>query len=560
MKPPSRRPDPSPKLIRPRRAAAPLAVLALTVLATGCTASGAPTAALGARPAPGGTLTYATDREPTCLDPHVAGDMPQAYVAQQYLESLVALDAHGKARPWLATSWDIAKGGRTYTFHLRRDVRFTDGTRFDAAAVKANFEHMVDPDTQSGTAGGYLAPYEKTEVVDAYTVRVHLDRPYSPFLNMLAQAFLGMESPKALKRGKEANCATPVGTGPFIVKEWNRQSDVVLVRNPKYNSPPPYARHTGPAHVAKVVWRFIPEPATRFAAVQSGQVDVIDALPPEDQASAEGDNRLEVVSRDRPGNPTNLALNTARGPFDDLRVRKAFLYSADIANGLKSVFFGQYQRAGGPLSYVTPHYSDAYESAWPYDPKKADTLLEKAGWSHRDGDGYRTKGGKRLSADVLLKSDISPNQLALMEQIQATAKDVGFQLKLLRLDAATVNTRYLAGKYDLRDGYWNTNTPDVLHTVFGSEYAVKNGIHSNAAYVKDPALDALFRKAQATTDADKQQELYGDAQKLLSAGAYQLTLYPQTTRLAAHRASARGASLEPALSLPYLYDAWVNAR
>ncbi|WP_435281608.1 ABC transporter substrate-binding protein [Streptomyces koelreuteriae] len=536
-----------------------LLALPLLLLATAC-GTGEATTSVTARPAPGGTLTYATDREPTCLDPHVAGDMPQAYVAQQVLDSLVALDSEGRARPWLATSWDIAKGGRTYTFHLRRDVRFTDGTRFDAAAVKANFDHMVDPDTQSGTAGGYLAPYQRTDVLDAFTARVHLDRPYSPFLNMLAQAFLGIQSPKALARSKEANCAAPVGTGPFIVRKWNRQSDVVLVRNPRYNSPPPYAKHRGPAYADKVIWRFIPEPATRFAAVQSGQVDVIDALPPEDQRTAEHDDRLKVVVRDRPGNPTNLALNTSRAPFDDLRVRKAFLYSADVADGLKSVFFGQYRRAGGPLSYVTPHYSDAHENAWPYDPQKADSLLDRAGWRERDGDGYRVKNGVRLTAEVLLKSDITPNQLALMEQVQATAKDVGFQLKLLRLDAASVNTRYQAGKYDLRDGYWNTNTPDVLHTVFGSEYAVRNGIHSNATYAKDPALDKLFRAAQATTDPDEQQRLYGEAQRLISAGAYQLTLYPQTTRLAAHHGSVRGAALEPALSLPYLYDAWVSSR
>ncbi|MEB8338073.1 ABC transporter substrate-binding protein [Streptomyces endophyticus] len=555
MKPPHplRRPH------RPLRLRRLLLGLPLLLLATAC-GTGEAATSLTARPAAGATLTYATDREPTCLDPHVAGDMPQAYVAQQVLDSLVALDDKGEARPWLATAWDISKDGRTYTFHLRDDVRFTDGTRFDAAAVKANFDHMVDPDTQSGTAGGYLAPYQKTDVVDAFTARVHLDRPYSPFLNMLAQAFLGMESPKALARGKEANCAAPVGTGPFLVKKWNRQSDVVLVRNPRYNSPPPYAKHKGPAYVDKVVWRFIPEPATRFAAVQSGQVDVIDALPPEDQRTAEHDERLKVAVRDRPGNPTNLALNTARTPFDDLRVRKAFLHSADVADGLKSVFFGQYRQAGGPLSYVTPHYKDAYENAWPYDPKKANTLLDQAGWSRRDGDGYRVKDGRRLTAEVLLKSDISPNQLALMEQIQATAKDVGFQLKLLRLDAATVNTRYLAGSYDLRDGYWNTNTPDVLHTVFGSEYAVKGGIHSNASYSKDPALDRLFRAAQATTDPNEQQKLYAAAQRLISAGAYQLTLYPQTTRLAAHDASVRGAGLEPALSLPYLYDTWVSSR
>ncbi|MER7394283.1 ABC transporter substrate-binding protein [Streptomyces sp. NPDC000151] len=539
------------------RAAAAACALALTTTACGPQTA---TTALGARPASGGTLVYATDREPTCLDPHVQGDMPQAYVAMQVLDSLVALDGRGQVRPWLATSWRVSPDGKDYTFRLRKDVRFTDGTRFDAAAVKANFDHMVDPDTQSGTAGGYLQPYERTTVEGRWTATVHLKRAYSPLLHMLAQAFLGMESPKALKRSKEANCAAPVGTGPFVVRRWNRQSDVVLVRNDRYNSPPPYAKHRGPAHVRKVVWRFIPEPATRFAAVQSGQVDVIDALPPEDQRLAQQDERLRVVVRDRPGNPTNLALNTARPPFDDRRVREAFLRSADVQDGLKSVFFGQYRRAGGPLSYVTQAYDPGYENAWTYDPAAAGRLLDRAGWTGRDSAGYRTQHGRRLTAEVLLKSDISPNQLALMEQIQATAKAVGFDLRLLRLDTATVTDRYNKGEYDLRDGYWNTNTPDVLRTMFGSEYAVRNGIHSNSSYVRDPKLDGLLRAALSSTDEAEQRRLYARAQRIVSAGAYQLTLYPQTTRLAAGRASARGATLEPALSLPYLYDAWVVSR
>ena len=166
------------------------------------------------QPLHGGTLVYATDREPTCLDPHVAGDMPQVFVAQQYLDSLVSMDSDGRIGPWLAERWEASADGLSYTFHLRHDVHFTDGTPFNAQAVKANLDHMADPKTQSSTAGGYIRQYRGTDIVDEYTAVVHLATPYAAFLEVLAQGFLGIQSPTALKRSRDEYCESPVGSGP----------------------------------------------------------------------------------------------------------------------------------------------------------------------------------------------------------------------------------------------------------------------------------------------------------------------------------------------------------
>ncbi|MEX0756865.1 MAG: ABC transporter substrate-binding protein, partial [Acidimicrobiia bacterium] len=175
------------------------------------------TAAGGGRPEQGGELVYATGKDITCLDPHVGGDMPQAAIAAQYLDSIVSQDREGNIHPWLAAEWEVSDDGLTWTFHLRDDVVFTDGTPFNAGAVKANLDHMVDPATQSGTAGGYLKPYVSTEVVDDTAAVVTLNRPYAAFLEVLAQPFLGIQSPAALARPLEENCASPVGSGPFKV-------------------------------------------------------------------------------------------------------------------------------------------------------------------------------------------------------------------------------------------------------------------------------------------------------------------------------------------------------
>ena len=273
------------------------------------------------QPVHGGTLVYATDREPTCLDPHVAGDMPQVFVAQQYLDSLVSMDSNGQIGPWLASSWEVSPDGLHYTFHLRRDVRFTDGTPFNAEAVKANLDHMADPKTQSSTAGGYIRQYRGTDVIDDYTAVVRLATPYAAFLEVLAQGFLGIQSPTALKRSRDQNCESPVGSGPFKVARWDRQNQVELVRNPDYNWAPPTAKHQGPAYLERIVWKFIQEPSVRFASLQAGEVDVIETLPPESHEAARRNPDVELIVAQRPGNPTNGTFNMRRAPFDDIRVR-----------------------------------------------------------------------------------------------------------------------------------------------------------------------------------------------------------------------------------------------
>ncbi|MBE7213313.1 MAG: ABC transporter substrate-binding protein, partial [Gluconacetobacter diazotrophicus] len=297
-----------------------------------------PAAPALAVPHPGGVLRYATDREPLCLDPHVLGDMPQVFLARQYLDSLVSMAPDGSIRPWLATAWQLSPDRLSYRFELRHDVRFTDGTRFDAAALKANLDHIVDPATQSSTAGGYIRQYAGTDVVGPFEAVVHLSSPYAAFLEVLAQGFLGMESPAALRRGKDANCQTPVGSGPFRVVRWDHQSQVVLSRNPDYAWAPPYAAHGGPAYLDGVVWRFIPEPSVRFGSLQAGELDAIDGLPPEDETPARRNPDLTLLVADRPGNPTNGTLNTRRPPFDDIRVRDAFIHAADIDGAMGSVF------------------------------------------------------------------------------------------------------------------------------------------------------------------------------------------------------------------------------
>lgn len=511
-------------------------------------------------PVSGGTLIYATDREPVCLDPHVQGDMPQVFVAQQYLDSLVSMDKAGTIHPWLASSWDISPDGLSYTFHLRSDVTFTDGTPFTAEAVKANLDHMVDPATQSSTAGGYIRQYHSTEIVDSHTAIVHLSRPYAAFLEVLAQGFLGIESPQALARPRDLNCQAPVGSGPFRIVSWDRQNKIVFDRNNAYHWAPPTTLHDGPAYLEHVEWRFIPEPSARFAAVQAAEVDAIDSLPPEAETPARHNADLWVLMADRPGNPTNGTLNIRRAPFNDQLVREAFIRSADIEGALSSVFFHHYRRAGGPLTATTPFYSPDFEHAADYNPDKANTLLDQAGWTTKDADGIRKRNGQRLTVHIPLRASLSNSERTLWEQVQATARETGFDVLLENADDTSVNAREGQWDYDVRVGYWNTNTADVLRIVFSSEFLGAAGIaghHQNESGFSNPEFDRIVNAALLTTDSEQRRDLYYQAQKIVSAAFLQITTYPQTTRLAISK-RVHDIRLEPSLNVTTLYDAWVE--
>jgi peptide/nickel transport system substrate-binding protein len=536
------------------------ALIALTAVGSlvlaGCTSGGDATES--ATPRSGGTLTYATgDAEPTCLDPHVGGNYPQALVSTQYLESLVSKDSDGEIIPWLATSWEESADGLSWTFDLRDDVVFSDGTPFDAAAVAANVAHLQDPETLSST--GYLALGKVTgvEAVDEQTARFDLSAPDSALLESLSQPWVAMESPAALDRSQEENCESPVGTGPFVVESWTKQDRVVLTRNDDYTSPPADASHEGPAYLDEVVWRFIPDSAARYAALQAGQVDVIDNVQPDTLVAAEKDDALAEIDAPRPGAANRIELNSGKAPFDDERVREAFITGVDVTDGIDSLFFGTAERSYSPLSSVEPlAYSDP--SLFEIDVDAANALLDDAGWTGRDSDGFRTKGGERLSLEFPVSTNQSiPAEQSLFEQIQAGARDLGFDVVLSPLDVSSWYGALAANDYDLVSAPYTKVGPDVLRILYDTAgiTPAPSGYFANLAQLSDPALDDLLKRASETSDADERADLYEQAQTIVLESRTVLPLYDQQNHYLVGSAVS-GVRALPPVSAVTLYDAY----
>jgi peptide/nickel transport system substrate-binding protein len=548
---------------RVTHALAGASALAFVLAVAGCGGGSNQTASSAAAgpPVSGGSIVYGADREPTCLDPHNNGDMPQVYVARQFLDSLVSEKRDGTVVPWLADSWTTSPDGLTYTFKIKQGVKFHDGTPLDAAAVKANFDQILDPVTESLTDTGYLRPYyESSRAVDPATFELKLKSPYSALLPVLSQGFFGIESPKAMARGLDVNCQSPVGTGPFVVKEWIHGQSVELERNADYNSAPADAKHQGPAYLDHVSWKFLEDGSVRFAAVQGEGADIIFNPPPQQNAALKADPNLALQEFTHTGLPNGIALNTTRFPFTDTAVRQAFIHGANAESSVKSAYLGVFDYEPGPLTSTTPFLDKGLRDFYAHDPDKANQLLDTAGWTQRDADGFRTKDGKQLAATVIYSSDpgdTPPADVTLYQDVQAAEKEIGFNVVLKPIP----QDQYYAAFTDknatdgLAGAYWNSPTPLVLTLLYSTD-SMNLAPGNNMSWVSNPAVDGPLKEVAAASDVEQQQHLYDQVQQLVAQNAYHLGLYAPTTRLVSKK-HLQDVWIEPSEGEPVLHDAWL---
>ncbi|WP_250294363.1 ABC transporter substrate-binding protein [Streptomyces atroolivaceus] len=524
-----------------------LSAIALACVATGCGTGH------GGGDGRDGRIVYAVDTQPDCLDPQISPYDVTAALGRNIFDSLVVMDADGRIGPWLATSWQISRDGRTYTFRLREGVRFHDGTALDAAAVKATLDHTVAPETKSQYAAGLISMYTGATVVDARTVRVALSRPYAPLLQVLSTATFGIQSPTALRANRGRTCLKPVGSGPFVFAGWARNRRIELDRNPHYAWAPAGVDHQGPAWAAGLTVEFIPEAASRFGALSSGQVDVASAVPPSHTGRLRHADGFRLLRADQPGAPYTLLLNVNRAPLDDVRVRRALQRSVRLDALVKALYSGAYGRAWSTLTPATTGYAATTEGSWPYDPDEAARLLDEAGWTGRDEDGYRTKGGTRLTLHWPYMTSLMRDQRALLGQgIQAEAKRAGIDVRFTALEPGAYLEKALGRDADILAFSWNRAEPDIMRSYFDSGQTGDKG-GSNAFGISDPRLDDWLREASATRDPARRAVLYAQAQSRVNQQVLALPVYaPATLVGAADR--VRGVTFD-VQAYPLFHDA-----
>lgn len=485
----------------------------------------------------GGTLRVSTPVDNGTLDLNLLADTSTKWMGRLLFDNLVYLDNEGNITPWLATSWTISPDGKTYIFKLRDGVSFSDGTRFDAESVRVNLERIRDPHTKARMTTAYIAPYVDGRVIDRLTFQANLREPYSAFLNVLAQSWFGLVSPKQIRETPQTIAEHPIGTGPFVVESYVRQQGLVFLKRRDYAWPPPFMhRRAGPAYLDRIEVDFVPEALLRYSGLTSGQHDFTTDAPPQNASALRADSRFAISSRVNLGNPVrNPTFNVTKPPFDDVRVRLAVAHAIDREGIAQLVGFGEYRAKTDFLSANTRYYDPAYRDVLRYDLVAANRLLNEAGWTGRDAAGFRTKNGQRLWAEYLTTESASMPTAAAVA-IQSDLKKIGFELHVVQLPTGQIAERRAANEYQLvSSGYWHTNTPDGLFIVYDGEQVSPRYTGQNVARLQDPQLDDLLLRARHTTDPILLRNLYSQAQRRLTELAPAVPLYENHTIIAYRR-------------------------
>jgi peptide/nickel transport system substrate-binding protein len=312
-------------------------------------------------------LIIGTQLEPPVLDPtaNPAAAISEVLYSNLY-EGLVQFAIDGSVQPKLASSWDVADDGLSYTFHLRSGVRFHDGTVFDAAAAKFSLERILAPDSINPQRAR-LRAIRAVEVVEPLTIKLLLNRRSGGLLQALAFGSAIMVSPASAAN----NALHPIGTGPFRFLRWRRGDSITLERNSDYGG--------APAALAQVTFKFINDPTAAFAALMAGDVDAFSNYPaPESFAQFAADRRFQVVNGTTEME-TILGLNERQGPLSNVLVRRAISYALDRHAIIDGAMFGYGTPIGSHFPPGNPAYIDL-TGLYPHDIVKAKALLAQAGY------------------------------------------------------------------------------------------------------------------------------------------------------------------------------------
>ncbi|MBM2623635.1 ABC transporter substrate-binding protein [Actinoplanes sp. LDG1-06] len=527
---------------RPVRALAVPAVVAL--LAAGCTAE--PTSSGSTTPKRGGTLTIATDTDPGCLDPQQSPAAAALLTGRGVVDSLVAQDPTGGALvPWLAESWTVDQRATAFTFKLRTGATFSDGSPVDAAAVKANFDRIVDPATKSLLAAGLLAGYTGTTVSDERTVVVRFGQPNAGFLQAASTAFLGLQAPASFAAGPASTCRAVVGSGPFTVADYVPQQQVVLARRAGYRWAPKFAAHQDDAYLEKVVVTIASDNGVRSGSLRSGQVDAAGAVSPRDAAALDQDG-FPVHKREQAGIAYSLFVNSAKEPWNDVALRRAVSRAIDPALIVKTLYQDRYAPAGSVLTPTTPDY---VATAQPASAAEAARLLDAAGWVAGPG-GIRSKNGQRLSLRWSYVAPAREQRDLLAQLVQQQLKAVGVEVVLEPAPVGDVIAKQSKGDWEMSDISFLRADADVMRTVLQSSAGGRPPVVADQALARDLAAGA------ATTEPEARRNSYHEAQQRIADQALAIPVYNPTYLLAVNK-SVRGAGFD-AQGLPQFYDTWVD--
>lgn len=445
------------------------------------------------------TLTVGVTSDPVTLDPALMASFFELSVQYNLHEPLVNVTPELKIEPGLASV--VNPDPLTYRFTLRPSLTFHDGTPIDSAAVKANFDRMLDPATGSPRRSE-LAPVDSVDITGPLTFTIKLKAPYAPLLQVLANRAGMIVSPTALKSLGPDFATKAVGAGPYKLVSWTKNAELVLERFPGY--------WRGAPSIERIVFRPIADETVRLANLRSGTVQLVDAVPA--QAVGTLAREATLTMKQTSGLGFNaFSFNTTRAPFNDLKVRQAFTTAIDKQSVLRAVYFGTGKVAMGGIPPAI---------GWAHDPNLA---------PHKtSADASRkllAEAGVKTPVAVTITVTNSPAQVRTAEVLQAQANAAGFKVEIKQIDATSLITVLRQKDFDLCMSPWSGRA-DPDGNLFN--YFTKAGPNNFMGYQSDK-VTALLEKARAEPEQAARGKLYREAEVQIDADAPMLFLtFPAT--------------------------------
>ncbi len=513
------------------------------MLGLGALSLGALTLAPGAgraeaAPKKGGTLIYATLSGPGTLDPHVSSSAVELEVIHNVFEGLVALDNQNATRPMLATKATMSADAKTYTFELRRGVRFHNGDELTSADVKASLERYqrVSPNAKN------LADVERYETPDPYTIVLHLKAPNVVLLDVLKSPIFPFMILPASQQDKPARGIDVIGTGPFSLGEWVKDSHLVIKRFDGYvpdASAPGRDGYAGrkTVYLDAVRYRFIPEATTRIAALQTGEVQLASSIPTELRDRIE--QRKELAVREVfPVGGTYVIVNSQYGLTANVLIRQAIGAAIDITEITDAT--GGVNKANPWMSFPnTPYYlGESAPTPW-YDvksPAKAKELLKKAGYKNEK---------------IIIETNSN------YQWMRTTMLVVAEQLKRagMNVDVKVVDWTTNAAHMQQGTGEWNLST-----TLFGPDHILgpqqwRPMIYAFPSIKGNDALDAAYGEFFAAPDLEKRRAAWLKIQQQVLGNGYMIKI-ADSGRLSGYARKLMGQTDYPGIL--QLWDVWLD--
>lgn len=481
-------------------------------------------------------LTLGMYTEPPILDPHRCTGVPNLGILGLITETV--LDLHyetGELLPGLAERWEESPDATTWTLHLRKNVKFHDGTPFNATAVKFSLERLLDPNTK-GPARGAFTMIKSVEAKDEYTVVIKTT-PHAPFIRLLRYGPSEIVSPTQVKKLGEEFYRQLAGTGPYKLAEYVRGSHMKLVANDQYWG--------GRPNIDMIVVKFIPDATARIMALESGQIDYASRVPPDDVSRLRTNPNFNILYG-VPAWSVFLALNNEYGPFQDKKVRQALNYAVDKTQIVQRIYKGLATVMDSPICNISFGYHKA--GPYPYDPEKARLLLKEAGFPN----GFETT--------LMYRPDRSALEASICESIQNFLSAVGVRVNLVPLEASAFVARYRlpANKTDVQM-FLQTLTGGVT---LDAEMILKEFRPDTRGllpiYYDNPKVNELHEKARLVVNPETRKSLYKEVIELIWEDAPCLFLWFEASNHATTK-RAHGIQVRADETI-WLKGAWVDVK